>query len=319
MRRFLFIVSSIVLCFILHARNKRETRLYGEILNGKIKTLTEKHIYKNGIETSIYHFNELGLLAQKEELRFLPDEKFGLNQKMINIYDSDNQKIKTISYDQDGKETYINEFSYKDGNLVKHMLKHPRSTAKITYYFDYEETRFKYDKKRNLIEKKTIIKEKKLIRVRQKLEKYQYDSMGNCIVEEEFDKSGAVVQRKSNKYLNNKLVETLTWQLFEGEDLYLKDIYEHNEDGTLKSQIHVVYVYGSMDEEDHRDTENYSYAYKYDAEGRPIEETKTTSRNDVIANVHNRQYSDFDDEGNWRKQKIGKVIIERAIEYYDDI
>jgi hypothetical protein len=287
---------------------------YDEVLNGKVKTIKEKHIYKNGTDTFIYSFNELGLLTNVEKLNFL----LGTKQKMINIYNSDNQKTNTNWYDENGKETYRNEFIYdKEGNLIKHIMTHPKSEGKVKRYFDYEVTFYIYDKNRNLIEKKELSKRKNSIKESFKEHnKYKYDSIGKCIIEENLNSKGHVIERKNNKYLNRKLVEILTWKMFEGEDLYLKDKYEYNEDGNMKSHIHFVYMYGSTEIEESKSIESYSYEYKYDIKGRLIEESKVTSLDDLTTKTSSWKYNNFDEKGNWRHQIIGKKIIEREIEYY---
>ena len=316
MKKIFFICFCLVFCISLIAQNVEKTTLYDEVLNGKIKTLTEKHIFKNGTDTIVYSFNELGLLTNIEKSDF----SLGSKRKMINIYNSYNQKIKTNWFDQDGKESYSNDYVYEEGNLVKHIMKHPKSTPNATYYFDYEVTHYKYDKNRNLIEKKELSKQKKSIKeILKEHNKYQYDSTGNCIIEESIDRIGIVIERKNNKYVGNKLVETHTWMLFEGEDLYLKDIYEYYENEKMKSHTHIVYMYGSTKEEVHRDIENYSYDCKYDINEKLIEETKVTTRSDMSEDKSSREYSDFDDKENWRRQRIGKKIIEREIDYFNTI
>ena len=317
MKRAFLISFGIVICMKLIAQDTENTTLYDEKLNGEIKTISEKHIHKNGVDTFVYSFNELGLLTMIEKSNFLPDPKFGSKQKMINIYDSDNQKIKTSWFDQDGKKTYSNDYVYEDGNLIKHTMKHPKSTHGVTYYFDYEITHYRYDKNRNLIEKKELFKQKNLMKeTLRNHNKYQYDSIGNCIIEEKINSKGIVVERKNNKYVNGKLVEIFTWQMFEGEDLYLKDEYEYNEDETMKSHTHIVYMYGSVVEEDFRNIEIYSYDCKYDISGKLVGEDKITTRDNVPISKSSWEYNSFDEKGNWRKQTTGGKTIEREIDYY---
>lgn len=314
MKSVLLLSLSVFVSLELIAQNLEKTTHFDEVLNGKVKTIKEKHIYKNGTDTFIYSFNKFGLLTNVEKSDFLS----GTKQKMINTYNSHNQKINTDWYDESGKVKYRNEFIYdKEDNLIKHIMTHPKSEGKVKRYFNYEVTFYIYDKKRNLIERKELSKRKNSIK--ESLEehnKYQYDSIGNCIIEENLNSKGHIIERKNNKYLNHKLVEILTWQKFEGEDLYLKDKYEYYEDGNMKSHIHIVYMYGSTEIEESRSIESYSYEYKYDIKGRLLEESKVTSLDDLTTKTTSWRYNNFDEKGNWRHQIVGKKIIEREIEYY---
>jgi len=182
---------------------------------------------------------------------------------------------------------------------------------------DYEIDTYKYNENGNVIERKEILKRKNSRNeILQKHIKYQYDCIGNCIIEETINAIGKVVEIKNNKYINHKLIETFTWRLFEGEDLYLKDLYKYNDDSTMKSHTSIVYMYGSTDEEESNLTESYSYEYEYDINGRLIGETKTTSREDLPIKKSIWRYIDFDNYGNWIQKTVGSTIIKRQIEYY---
>ena len=289
-----------------------------EVLKGRIKSIYERRIYNNGVDSFAYFFNELGLLVAEESSLFA-----GLNEKAIYTYNSDNQKIMTKMYDKDEKQTDYIEFTYdNNGNLIKRFYKHAASTPQITRYFDYEIDLYKYDESGNVSERKEIFRRKGIFE-RENLQehiKYQYDSIGNCIVEEELGLNGKIVERKNNKYINRTLIETFTWQLFEGEDLYLKDTYEYNKDGTMKSHTHIIYMYGNTDEEVDKWTENYTCEYEYDNEGRLIGETKITKTTSQIVEVPTKtstwKHIDFDDYGNWIQKTIGNTRIERKIEYF---
>ena len=287
-----------------------------EVLKGRIKAIYEKRIYNNGVDSFAYFFNELGLLVTEESSLFA-----GLNKKAIYTYNSDNQRIMIKMYDKDENQTDYIEFTYENGNLIKRFYKHAKSIPKITHYVDYDIDTYKHDENGNIIERKRITKRKdSRNEILQEYIKYQYDSIGNCIVEEELGLNGKIVERKNNKYINRTLIETFTWQLFEGVDLYLKDTYEYNKDGTIKSHTHIIYMYGSTDEEVDKWTENYSYEYEYNNEGKLIGETKTTKTTSQIIEVPIKtstwKHIDFDDYGNWIQKIIGNTKIERKIEYY---
>lgn len=313
MKRFFLTSLSVFFCLGLIAQDEGKIVLKDEVLNGKIKTIYEKRNNNNKIDSLVYYFNELGLLIAEESSLFA-----GLNKKAIYTYNSDNQRIKTTMYDKEENETDYIEFVYENENLIKRFYKYAKSTPKITRYIDYEINTYKYDEHRNVIERKEIHKNKNSrSETFQAHIKYQYDSIGNCTIEKRLDSRGEVVEEKNNEYNNGKLIETFTWQLFEEEDLYLRDIYEYNNDGTMKSHTHIVYMYGSTDEEVVKWTENYSY--EYDTNGRLIGETKTPIGTDNWYKPMEKtiwKHIDFDDYGNWIQKTMGNTIINREIEYY---
>jgi hypothetical protein len=295
---------------------KMTTVLKDEVINGRIQTIYEKHIFANRKDSMAFFFNESGLLVTEKSSLFS-----GLNTKAIYTYNSDNQRINTQMYNESEIQTDYIEFTYDKGNLIKRFYKHAASTPKVISYFDYEIDIYGYDENGNIIEEKRIFKRKssKNETVQEHI-KYQYDCTGNRIIEEELS-NGKVIERKLNKYLDRMLIETFTWQLFEGEDLYLKDCYEYNEDNTMKSHIYTIYMYGSTTEKVDEYIENYSYKYEYDISGRLIGEakTKTTTSRFVetpITETISWKYIDFDDYGNWINKQVGNMTIERQIEYY---
>jgi len=297
-----------------HVEKTNRIILKDEVLNGRIKTIKEKHIYKNEIDSITYKFNEFGaLISILEQSASLG----GLDKKAVSSFNSDNKITRYTKYDEDGKETDYIEYFYKNGNLVKRLYKHAPSTPKITRYFNYELDIYKYDDKGNLIESKSFHKLKQSIR-RELNEhiKYTYDSIGDCIMEEELDSRGKTMKRRDNKYHNHQLIETLTWMEFEGEDLYLKDIYEYNQDSTMKAHKNIVYDYGSTEVIADSWTKNYSYKYDYDEAGKIIGETKTTLQDNKPLKKETWRYIDFDKNGNWIKKEVNKVIYTREIEYY---
>ena len=311
MKKNIFTSLFLIFCFGLFAQNEKKIVLEGEVLNGRVKIIYEKRIYTNDTDSFTYVFNESGLLISKESPLFM-----GLNKKVIYAYNSDNQVIRATMYDEAGTQTNYTEFTYENGDLIKRFIKHAKSTPKITRYFDYEIDNYKYDKNRNLIEKTELIKRKNSSReILREHVKYQYDSIGNCIIEEELCSKGKVVERKVNKYVNSKLIETFTWLLFEGENLNLKDTYEYNEDGTIKSHTNIIYMYDSTEEIDAIWTENYSYKYEYDDNGRLIGESVTTLRDNKQEET-TWKLVDFDTCGNWTQKTIRKAMIIREIEYY---
>jgi hypothetical protein len=302
------------------------TLLRSEILNGNIKVLTEQHVYTNRIDTTIYFFNEFGLIAEKKR----GVTRVGETQKTVYTYNLDGKEIKISGYDNNEKKTFTTEFTYEDGNLIKRITNHPSSTSKITYYFDYDVIHYRYDKNRNLIEKKELSKRKKSKQEELKVHnKYQYDSIGNCIIEENLDRYENVWKRQKYEYLNGRLVETFTWQKFEEEDLYLRDIYEYNVDGTMKSHKHIVYAYGGADEKEFERIDNY--LYEYDIKGLLIKKSKITTEErffpEWLVGTSTKEttwqynYRDFDEKGNWGQRTtvgsdVGNTKIVREIEYY---
>lgn len=292
--------------------SEEKTTLEEEVLNGKIKAIYEKRISKNTSDSLAYYFDEFGLLTTKESSLFA-----GLNKKAIYTYNADHQRIQTTMYDYDGNQTDFIEFTYENGNLLQRFYKHAESTPKITRYFDYEIETYKYDEKGNVIEIKSVFKRKNSnTEILQRHIRYQYDSIGNRIVEERLDLSGKVTERKENNFLNKKIIESFTWQSFEDEDLYLKDQYEYYENGKIKTHIYIIYEYGSCLFEALRYTNNYFYENNYDINGRLVEETKTKFQNDSLMNQKSLKIIKFDEFGNWREKIENNIRHKRVIEYY---
>jgi hypothetical protein len=293
---------------INHLIEKKEekTSFENEILNGRLKVLFEQSYDNNKIDSMIYFFNESGL----------PTTTIKFAQKLIYTYNSNNQKLKLEVYSLDGKKLRIIEYVYENENLTTRILKYPASTSKISYNYDYHINRYEYDTKKNLIEERASSKEKK-----SKEEsfdyhyKYQYDSIGNCIIMEILNVKGKIIAKTEKKYENRNLKETFTWQIFEGEDCYQKDIYEYNENDSLNHLIEIIYNYGSTN--DIVGQFLTSYTYEYDDEQRLIEKRELSNSKTITSSC-----SDFDPKGNWQRKVINNngnlKIILRKFEYYND-
>jgi hypothetical protein len=183
--------------------------------------------------------------------------------------------------------------------------------------YDYFVTYYKYDINNQLIEKergeKLKYSKEKIIETI----KYQYDENGDCITEEEYD--GKVLrEKKEHKYINHKLVETFSWQWFEGEDLYVKNLYTYNNDGTLESNTYILYHYNSKNEIASKNTTYYHYTY--DDKNRLIEYKKTNTNQNYYNLI--TTYNNFDKMGNWQLKitnKDGKETKEkRKFDYFDN-
>jgi len=291
----------------INAQNVSKTSFREEMLNGKIKTIKQK-IYKDGeVDTMLYIFNDLGLLI--EEVQFREHTFF--------FYNSKNQKIKSISnyLEYGGIESSSSEYIYEDGKLIKYILKYPPSTAKITHFYDYFITHYKYNNNNELEE---VLKFDKLKKSKKETfsehYKYQYDSCGNRIIEEEFDSNGKKIKMIEKKYINNILMESFTWMAFEGEDLYLKSINLYDENENLESHIEIVYMYGSTTDIAARSTTSYFY----DDQQRLIKVIEPWHPNNKTTT-----YSYFDLNDNWLQKNIidnnGKVEKTiREIEYFNE-
>jgi hypothetical protein len=280
------------------------TSLREEILNGKIKIIKQK-IYKDEkIDTMQYCFNDLGLLIHDVHYR----------EQTFYYYNSNNQIIKTISnyLEYGGVESSSSEYIYEDGKLIKYILKYPPSTEKITTFFDYFVTYYKYDFNNQLVEVMKFSKHKKSKKETfSEHYKYQYDSCGNRIIEEEFDSNGNKFKMIEKKYMNKILMESFTWMAFEGEDLYLKSIFQYDENKNLKIQIEIVYMYGSKTDIALQSTTSYFY----DDQQRLIKVIESRG-NDRITT-----FCDFDINDNWLQKlfivngKEEKTM--REIEYFN--
>lgn len=295
----------------LQSQGTDYTKLKNEVFNGKIKTLSEKaYVCTNNDQDSLvlnveltYTFSELGLLVGRK----------GLGQEIFNTYNSDNQISSSSIHLENGVEYVKNVFSYSNGNLVKHINKNiPSKYVNSTY--DYFVSFYIYNGENKLVEEKRLSKSRNMQNeVLEEHKKYQYDKNGNCLVEEKFE-NGEVIKRVEKKYSDHKLRESFTWQEFEGENLYLKDLYEYNEDGTILSHINIIYDYNST--ERIADKIMVNYLYKYDYKHRLTEMHELSNKSKMYI------FSNFDLNGNWQRKTIkedGKFmkVIFREFEYYN--
>jgi hypothetical protein len=302
MKKILIFIFVIIFCNI-NAQNVT-TSLREEILNGKIKIIKQK-IYKDEkIDTMQYCFNDFGLLIHDVHYR----------EQTFYYYNSNNQIIKSISYylEYGGIESSSDEYIYEDGKLIKYILKYSPSTDKISRYIYHLFTNYKYDFNNQLVEVMEFSKNRKYKKETfLKHYKYQYDSCGNRKIEEEFNSKGEKVKMIEKKYVNNILLESFTWKKFEGEDLYLKSIYQYDENKNLEIHIEIVYMYGSKTDIALQSTTSYFY----DDQQRLIKVIESRG-NDRITT-----YSDFDKNDNWLQKlfivngKEEKTI--REIEYFN--
>jgi hypothetical protein len=311
-RAFLLIFLTLGLYSSLYAQNENKTKFEDGILNGRVKSFEQKsfNINKTSQDTVlsselIYKFNDSGLL----------EECKGLGQISTYKYNSKNQLIQVNVCRWNGKDCTVNDYSYDEkGNLIKHYSKQPPSTSTITVYFEYFVTYYSYDEQNNLIEEKSFdkpVKAKKEHLEEHKI--YEYDPKGNKIIEKELTQSGTFSQKVEYKYSDTTLIETFTWMEFEGEDLYLRDIYEYFESDKIKSKTSIIYAYNSTERIVQKDTT--LYIYEFDNENRLIKETENASKIKV------KEYHNFDKRNNWQKlieNDNGEVkIIIRQFEYYE--
>jgi hypothetical protein len=181
-----------------------------EKLNGQIKKLTETWCnYKNEPHFyRVYTFDNFGLLLSKKE------SGQSIEQGMRYIYDSEKKLIKSYSLcgGLSEEECPYTDFFYDNrGNEIKHILNYPKSTEKSIWYFDYDATYYTYNDENKLIEKKQVNKSRKLKKEYISSHyKYQYDSLDNCVLEEELSRRGEVIKKTNKKYLNHNLIEAFT-------------------------------------------------------------------------------------------------------------
>lgn len=291
----------------LSAQNVNKTSFQDEILNGKVKIIKQK-IYKgNKVDTMQYIFNDLGLIIDAVQY----------GDHTVYFYNSDNQIIKSITnyLEHGGVESHTNEYFYENGNLVKHILRYPPSTEKITCFYDYFVTYYKYDSINQLVEVMKFDKHKNA--KKESLSEhyiYQYDSCRNRTIEESFDSNGNKIMKIEKKYINNKLIEIFTWRAFEGTYTYHKGVYQYDEKGTLVSINGIEYKYGSTTDI----AAQYTTSYFYDEQHRLVKVFEPWYPKNIITT-----YREFDIYGNWLKKKIidndGKVKKTiREIQYFNE-
>ena len=309
----IYLLLFVIISYSLTAQSVEKTEFRGEILNGKIKLITQTEFNKfkkfsqsnkfnKKIDTMFYCFNELGLLVEAKEFK----------NKTFYTYNSDNQIIISNTYHLrfEGIKARSNEYIYENGNLIKHILKYPPSNSHVTNYFDYFITHYDYDTNGKIIEDRKFSKHRNYEEESfYHHYKYQYDTLGNCIIKERLDKNGDVKQINENKYLNNKLIETFIWQEFEDENSYSKNIYVYDENENLDYCIGIGYMYGSTTNIANKHITNYFY----DDKQRLIK---------IEESYRATYYQDFDTKDNWQKKIIDEKdkqrIILRKFEYYDE-
>lgn len=270
---------------------KDKTIFEDDTLNGKIKTIIQ-NTYGENFDNSdvIYTFDEFGSKVRRQ----------GYGQDIFEYYKG-NKLIKTSICDADNGEEYSRyEYLYDErGNLIKRMnivdLPKDKYTTIILYFYSNDD---------------------KIIEIRDLIEtiKYQYDELNDCIIEERYDED-VLRERIENKYINHRIVEKVTWRLFEGEEYYVKEIYNYNLNGTLKS---ITYYYSRTKElPKENDGIKYFY-YTHDKKNRLVKFQaiqKKYYKETII-------YSNFDENGNWQLKKINqngrKKKIKRRFEYYDN-
>jgi len=286
---------------------ENKTIFEGDTLNGKIKTIIESiygQIHHGGKhyngENIIYTFDEYGLQIRRK----------GNEQDFLKYY-SFNKLVKTEIYREKTGELDITfEYVYDENkNLYKYIRK---SFPARNYNFDYHVTYYKYDKNNQLIEIEKGNKPKNSEETITETIKYQYDENGDCVIEEEY-RENDLSKKKEHKYINHKLIETFSWQWFEETDLYIKNLYTYNNDGTLESNTRIFYHYGSKNEIAMENTTLYYYTY--DNKNRLIEYQEINERN-----YKKITYSDFDEKGNWQQKNTDdngrKSKVIRRFEYF---
>lgn len=262
-----------------------------DTLNGKIKTIIQ-NTYGENFDSSdvIYTFDEFGFKVRRQ----------GYGQDIFEYYEN-NKIIKTSICDADnGKEYRRNEYLYNErGNLIKRInnvdLPKDKYTQIIHYFYSNDD---------------------KVIEIRDLIEtiKYKYDELNDCIIEERYNNEDVLRERMENKYINHRIAEKVTWRLFEGEEYYVKEIYNYNLNGTLKS---IIYYYSYTKEFPKKPSVIRYFYYTYDKENRLVKyKLRDDNYKETII------YSNFDKNGNWQLKKINqngrKKKIKRRFEYYDN-
>ena len=182
--------------------------------------------------------------------------------------------------------------------------------------FNYFVTYYKYDKNNKLIETREGEKRKMFKEKITETIKYQYNENGDCVIEEEYE-GKSLIKKKEHKYENHKLIETISWQWFEGFGYYTKKIYKYNEDGTIKFIIHNS---SETKEFSEKNNETTFYHYIYDNNNRLIEFQEIYKG--YIPYKKTITYSDFDNKGNWQLKITNdngrKEKVKRRFVYFED-
>lgn len=302
-----------VSCFVVNGQDgNSSTNLNGESFNGKLKSLEEEcwKVDANSQDTIlrselVYKFSELGRLIERR----------GFGQLCTYKYDSSGRLIQSDVCGGDGKNCIVSKNVYdENGNLIKDVQQFPESTAKRKVFFEKAWTYYRYDEESILIEQKRFKKEVSLKKdyLSEHLV-YEYDSLGNRIVEKEFDESGNLLEKTENTYSDTLLTEAFTWMEFEEEDLYQKTSFDYFGDGKLRFKWNRVYDYGSTTSVVAEYTTEISY--EFDDQQRCVKKIV------MAIDTKEQQFFDFDFNDNWQKMiesdSKGTLIVFRKLEYWD--
>jgi hypothetical protein len=219
-------------------------------LKGNIISLTEFHYAASGpigkiikedmLEEIIYKYNDIGV--QLEEEQYLEDRK--LAKKTVYIYDKKGNRIQEnwygfdgtlnskITYEYDKKGNAIEERKYLYGRLslvnVNEFAK-GKKVEESRYIDESLKSRhiYKYDKKGNMIEESVFV-----------------DNALSCKNIIKYDKNGNEIE--FNNCLGDgslKMKYTRTYETFDKEGNWLKQISFENEKAVSITEREFVYVY----------------------------------------------------------------------------
>lgn len=238
--------------------------------------------------------------------RFVDDNDNLLNEYKSSYqeFDSNNNIIKEVDYNQSGEIETASGFKYDEKNRLIEEI----------HYFDEEEVgeviRYKYNEegKRTEIETtyadgsvslKKINRSEKTISVKAFDEDGEmdgqdivnYDADGNVIEEISLDEEQVIIDRTVYTYNEKKQLESKT-NFGEKEEFLQKLVFEYDKNGNVNRETQlnrkdkpvrqVVYAYNSDNKMVEWENSQYLQQLKYDEEGRLIYEETRNRNNDMV-------------------------------------
>lgn len=295
-----------------------------KLVSSNFKTGWEKYnlmkkveFYSEGYYTAEVRFGEIQSTTLIEKLAVKFDDKgnkieeklyssdSSLLDHVAHAYNDQGNLIESKLYDYKGVKKNITTYKYNDkGNLIEENFCKVEGVVKYARFYVY-------DVKGNRIEKSYysdgILEDKTL---------FNYDSKGNCISWNEFDKAGNLQGRRTFFFDNiGNLVEE---RHYYNENLQEKSVFKYD-------------AMGNKIETYKLSSDKTTTKIKYDVQGNQIEQTQYNSSSDTAERKTSYKYDDKNnlieeiyEDGNFKRRKHWiyeydlKMNWTKKIAYVDD-
>lgn len=218
-------------------------------------------------ETEIYKYNEDGVLTQT-----ILEYFDGSKDITTHTYDSEGNKIKSLSIDEDGDETQQEFWEYHQGHLTYYKLINDfgevEEEQKMVYndkgliiskdYFNAMEetnyrTTYEYDEAGKLIVEYTYNEKGKL-----KEEKsYKYDESGKVILEQKENAQETTVKKMEYDKAGNEIYQI---EREEDDDMTIYEVWREFDSANHQTQSRVL-IYGNVEQSDVEYVVKYTYEF----------------------------------------------------------